>query len=165
MFIGDQYPYARTWGLCPLHLLHPLQSSLSNSEDRPCSRGRDMECRSGSPGPPPWAPGGGLRGLKSQFSARVGDSHSLTHALVFLPPWSLPQVFCAVPTPSPRPCFHHPPLSPSLHPSHQGYGYPIHSWAILFLSSPSTLFHPSIHFPHIVPDNIWGPLRKGFLPL
>lgn len=106
LFIGDQYPYARSWGLCPLHLLPPLQSSLSNSEDRPCSRGRDMECRSGSPGPPPWAPGGGPRGLKSQFSARVGDSHSLTHALVFLPPWSLPLVFCAVPTPSPRSCFH-----------------------------------------------------------
>lgn len=94
MFIGDQCPYARSWGSCPLHLLLQLHSSLSNSEDRPCSRGRDMECRSGSPGPPPWTPGGGLRGLKSQFSARVGDSHNLTHALVFLPPWSLPGPLC-----------------------------------------------------------------------
>ena len=98
-------PHVRSWGPCPLHLSPQLHSSLSNSEDRPCSRGRDMECRSGSPGPPPWAPGGGLRGLKSQFSARVGDSHSLTRALVILPPWSLPLVFCAVPTPSPGPCF------------------------------------------------------------
>ena len=108
MFIlyGDQCPYVRSWGPGPLHLSPQLYSSLSNSEDRPCSRGRDMECRSGSPGPPPWAPGAGLRGLKSQFSARVGDSHSLTHALVFLPPWSLPPVFCAVPTPSPGPRFH-----------------------------------------------------------
>lgn len=94
MFIGDQYPYARSWGPCPLCFSLQLHSSLSNSEDRPCSRGRDMECRSGSPGPPPWTPGGGLRGLKSQFSARVGDSHSLTHALVFLPPWSLPGPLC-----------------------------------------------------------------------
>lgn len=107
MFIGNQYPYVRSWGLCPLHLSPQLQSSLSNSEDRPCSRGRDMECRSGSPGPPPWAPGGGLRGLKSQFSARVGDSHNLTHALVFLPPYSLPLVLCAVPTPSIRATFFH----------------------------------------------------------
>lgn len=105
MFIGDQYPYARSWGPRPLHFSLQLHASLSNSEDRPCSRGRDMECRSGSPGPPPWTPGGGLRGLKSQFSARVGDSHSLTHALVFcLPGPSL--ALYAVPTPSPGPCFH-----------------------------------------------------------
>ena len=107
MFIGDQYPYAGSWGPCPLNLSPQLHSSLSNSEDRPCSRGRDMECRSGSPGPPPWTPGAGLRGLKSQFSARVGDSHSLTHALVFLPSWSLPLAFC---------CAH--PLTRTMLPSH-----------------------------------------------
>lgn len=119
MFIGGQYPYARSWGPYPLHLLPQLQSSLSNSEDRPCSRGRDMECRSGSPGPPPWAPGGGLRGLKSQFSARVGDSHSLTRALVFQPPWFLPLVLYPVPTPSLRSCLRLP-LGPLLHPPHHG---------------------------------------------
>lgn len=102
MFIGDQYPYV--WGPCP-YFSPPLHSSLSNSEDRPCSRGRDMECRSGSPGPPPWAPGAGLRGLKSQFSARVGDSHSFTHTLVFVPPWSLPLILSVVPNAYPGPCF------------------------------------------------------------
>lgn len=119
MFIGDQYPYARSWGPRPLHLSPQLHSSLSNSEDRPCSRGRDMECRSGSPGPPPWTPGGGLRGLKSQFSARVGDSHSLTHALVFLPPWSLPgPLCCAHPLTRTRLPPHCPP-APSFHPLYQ----------------------------------------------
>ena len=101
MFIRDQYPYARSWGLCPRNLLLQLQLSLSNSEDRPCSRGRDMECPSGSLGPPPWAPGGGLRGLKSQFSARVGDSHSLTHGWSFSP-LAFPSGPLCHPNPFPR---------------------------------------------------------------
>lgn len=173
MFIGDHYPYVRSWGPCPLHLLLQLHSSLSNSEDRPCSRGRDMECRSGSPGSPPWAPGGGLRGLKSQFSARVGDSHSLTHALVFLPPSSLPLVLCSIPTPSPGPLHSISPSPGSLIPSpllesyaeswipHTLLGYNPHALSLLHFVPPI----PFIFIFPAVPDSIWGPLRKGFRPL
>lgn len=158
MFIGNQYPYARSWGPCPLDLLPQFHSSLSNSEDKPCSRGRDMECRSGSPGPPPWAPGGGLRGLKSQVSARVGDSHSLIHALLFLPPWSptlVPphQDHASIST---SPGSLTPGPLPELLISHPFLGCTLHNFSLYRALSLS------YSCPSIVPDSIWGPLRKGF---
>lgn len=168
MFIGDQ-SLCQNLGVLTLHVLPQLQSSLLYSEDRPCSRGRDMECRSGSLGPTPWAPGGEPRGLKSQLSARIGDSHSLTCALVCLLSWSLPLVLCYA-HPSPGPCFHlTSPGSLTLTPA---YGpvwscrCPTHSWAILPMPSPPPPYLSlSSSLPLAVPDNIWDPLQKGFQPL
>ena len=104
MFIGDQYPMSDLGGLAPcIFRLSFIRRCRTPRIDPAAGAGTWSAGR--GPRGPPWAPGGGLRGLKSQFSARVGDSHSLTRALVILPPWSLPLVFCAVPTPSPGPCF------------------------------------------------------------
>lgn len=89
MFIGDQYPYVRSWGASPPASRLSFIKSLSNSRIGPAA-GAGTWSAVGVHGRP--SPGGGLRGPEEQFSARLRIVTTLTRAWSFCllspPLWS-----------------------------------------------------------------------------